>query len=49
MEEKLTLKPSQWINLGYILFGLIGSPLVIPSLIMIYKILDVYLWRYEFY
>ena len=49
MEEKLILKPSQWINLGYILFGLIGSPLVIPPLIMIYKILDVYFWRFEFY
>lgn len=48
MEQTLILKPSQWINLGYILFGLIASPLVIPFLMMVYRILDVYFWRYEF-
>jgi len=49
MQDKPILKPSQWINLGYILFGVIASPIVIPFLVMIYKILDVHFWRYEFY
>ncbi len=49
MQETLTIKPSQWINTGFILFGVAASPLVIPFLIMIYKILDIYFWRYEFY
>ncbi|GHB49225.1 PH domain-containing protein [Mongoliitalea lutea] len=49
MNNPPILKPSQWINFGYILFGLIGSPLVIPFLIMVYKILDVYFWRFEVY
>lgn len=49
MEQPLILKPSQWINFGYILFGVIASPLVIPFLIMVYQLLDVYFWRYEFF
>ncbi|MDO8969025.1 PH domain-containing protein [Algoriphagus sp.] len=49
MEQPPILKPSQWINFGYILFGVIASPLVIPFLIMVYQLLDVYFWRYEFY
>jgi len=49
MDQTPTLKPSQWINFGYILFGIIASPLVIPFLVMIYHLLDVYCWRYEFY
>lgn len=49
MEKPPVLRPSQWINTGYVLFGLIASPLVIPFLIMLYQMLDVYFWRYEFY
>jgi uncharacterized membrane protein YdbT with pleckstrin-like domain len=49
MNQTPTLKPSQWINLGYILFGIIASPLVIPFLVMIYHLLDVYYWKYEFF
>ena len=48
-QESYILKPSQWINFGYILFGIIASPLVIPVLMMIYHILDVYYWQYHFY
>lgn len=48
-QEPIILKPSQWINLGYIVFGLVASPLVIPFIVMCYKILDVHLWKYEFY
>jgi uncharacterized membrane protein YdbT with pleckstrin-like domain len=49
MQRPPVIKPSQWINFGYILFGVVASPLVIPFLIMIYQMLDVYFWRYEFY
>jgi membrane protein YdbS with pleckstrin-like domain len=44
-----SIKPSQWINLGWILFGIIGSPLILPPLIALYMIIHVYCWRYEFH
>lgn len=44
-----SIKPSQWINIGWILFGIIGLPLVIPTLIAIYMVAHVYCWSYEFY
>ena len=43
------LNPSQWINAGWVLFGIIGFPLVIPPLIALYMIIHVYCWKYEFY
>jgi uncharacterized membrane protein YdbT with pleckstrin-like domain len=49
MKSELTLKPSQWINTGWIMFGLLGIPLVIPPLIAIYKIIEVSCHRYDFY
>lgn len=48
-QNSFVLKPSQWINVGYILFGIIASPLVIPVIMMIYQILDVYYWQYHFF
>ena len=45
----LTLKPSQWINTGWIMFGLLGLPLVIPPLITIYKIVEVNNHEYNFF
>jgi hypothetical protein len=48
-EPELTLRPSQWINTGWIMFGLLGIPLVIPPLIAIYKIIDVYCHKYHLY
>lgn len=48
-KPELTLKPSQWINTGWIMFGLLGIPLVIPPLIAIYKIIKVSCHRYDFY
>lgn len=47
--ETFILKPSQWINVGYIVFGIIAAPLVVPILLMAYKLLEVYFWQYEFY
>ena len=43
-----TVSPSQWINLGYIFFGIVGIYYVLPTLLAIAKILSVYYWRYEF-
>jgi membrane protein YdbS with pleckstrin-like domain len=44
----IILKPSQWINFGWVLFGVVGFPLIIPTIIAIYKIVDVYCWSYTF-
>jgi uncharacterized membrane protein YdbT with pleckstrin-like domain len=48
-EPEIVLKPSQWTNIGWIVFGLVGIPLVIPPLIALYKIIEVYCHRYQFY
>lgn len=45
----LTLKPSQWTNAGWILFGLVGIMFVVPPLIAIYKIMETYCHRYDLY
>jgi uncharacterized membrane protein YdbT with pleckstrin-like domain len=42
----MVLRPSQWINIGWILFGIIGFTFVIPPLIAVYKIIEVYTWTY---
>jgi uncharacterized membrane protein YdbT with pleckstrin-like domain len=44
-----SLSPSHWINSGWILFGLIGLPLIIPPLISLYMIIYISCWKYEFY
>lgn len=49
MNPELILRPSQWTNAGWIMFGLLGIPLVIPPLIALYKIIDVHCHRYQFY
>jgi membrane protein YdbS with pleckstrin-like domain len=43
-----TLSPSQWVNLGWILLGIVLVQTVLAPLLAIVKILDVYFWRYEF-
>lgn len=48
-EPELTLRPSQWLNSGWILFGLIGCPLVLPTLAAIWKMVETYCHRYDFY
>jgi uncharacterized membrane protein YdbT with pleckstrin-like domain len=42
----MTLRPSQWINLGWIIFGIIGFPFILPPIIAAYKIIEVYTWTY---
>jgi membrane protein YdbS with pleckstrin-like domain len=48
-EPELTLRPSQWLNSGWILFGLVGIPFVVPTLIAIFKMVETYCHRYDFY
>lgn len=48
-EPEITLKPSQWLNAGWILFGLAGIMFVIPPLIAIWKIIELYCHKYDFY
>jgi|OM-RGC.v1.025550869 hypothetical protein len=45
----LTLRPSQWINIGWIVFGIVGLPLIVPPLIALYKMFETYNERYDFY
>jgi uncharacterized membrane protein YdbT with pleckstrin-like domain len=49
MQAVPVLKPSQWINAGYIIFGVLGAPLIFPTLLMAYRMAEVYFWRYEFH
>lgn len=54
---RFILQPSQWINTGWILFGLIGGILMCIThpffgfflLFGLYKVYEVSCWRYEFY
>ncbi len=54
---RFTLQPSQWINTGWILSGLLGGFLMVTthpflgifSLFALYKIYEVSCWRYDFY
>ena len=43
----MQLRPSQWINVGWIVFGIIGFTFVVPPLIAVYKIIEVYTWTYS--
>jgi uncharacterized membrane protein YdbT with pleckstrin-like domain len=42
----MKIKPSQWINTGWILIGIVGSFLYVPVLIALYKMLELYCWSY---
>ena len=50
------VKPSQWINYGWYIFGIVstvflyqyGSWGLSPLLIVLWKYLEIYFWRYEF-
>jgi uncharacterized membrane protein YdbT with pleckstrin-like domain len=48
-EPEIVLKPSQWTNIGWIVFGLVGMTFILPPIIALYMILDVYCHRYSFY
>ena len=43
------LKPSQMINLGWVMIGIVLFPLVIPPLFALYRLAYVFMWKYEFY
>lgn len=40
------IRPSQWINVGWIIIGIAGIALIIPTLIAAYKIAEIYFWTY---
>ena len=46
-----TLRPSQWINLGYIIFGVVASPITmgVTLIIPLWKMIETYCTKYEFY
>jgi uncharacterized membrane protein YdbT with pleckstrin-like domain len=50
MNQKI-FKPSQWINLGYVIFGIGASPFTmgITLIIPAWKMLETYCTTYEFY
>lgn len=56
-EILLELKPSQWLNFGWFLLSVVGIffiPLIgpiafLPTLIYIWKLIELSVWSYEFY
>lgn len=48
-EPEITLRPSQWLNAGWIMFGLGGCMFIIPPIIALFKMLETYCHRYDFY
>ena len=54
MEPKIIVKPSQWVNLGWYGAAVGGFYThdylgILISVILIYKVLDIYCWSYQFY
>ena len=45
----VTIKPSQWINIGYFIFAVIGFYFILPPIFFLYKLIEVSFWRYEFH
>lgn len=45
----VTVSPSQFINIPIIILGVVTIQIAIFTLIALYKILEFYFWRYEFY
>lgn len=43
------LKPSQWMNIGWILFGIVAVQFVLPPIIALYKIVELYTWTFSIY
>lgn len=43
----MLLRPSQFINIGWILFGIAGIMWIIPTVIALYKIVELYCWTYS--
>jgi len=43
-----TISPSQIINVGWIVLGILLMKTIIGPVVALIKILDVYFWRYEF-
>jgi uncharacterized membrane protein YdbT with pleckstrin-like domain len=48
-KPEITLRPSQWLNTGWIMFGLVGIPFILPPIIALYKMIETYCHRYDFY
>ena len=42
----MVLRPSQWNNIGWIIFGIVGSFLYVPVFIALYKMLELYCWTF---
>ena len=42
----MIVRPSQWINTGWIIFGILGITFIIPPIIAAYKVMEVYTWTY---
>ncbi len=43
----VVVKPSQWINFGRIIVGIIAIPWVFPPLVAAYKVAELYFWSYN--
>lgn len=43
----MVLRPSQWINVLWIIFGIAGITWIIPPIIALYKVLELKCWTYS--
>lgn len=42
----MIIKPSQWINCGWFIVGIVGMPWVLPTLVALFKIAELHFWSY---
>jgi membrane protein YdbS with pleckstrin-like domain len=45
----MTKSPSQWINLGFFIIGVVFFTWWLPPILALIKYLEVYYWRYDFH
>jgi uncharacterized membrane protein YdbT with pleckstrin-like domain len=45
----VTISPSQWVNALWIIIGVVGFQFILPPLVAVYKILEIYFTRYSFH
>jgi membrane protein YdbS with pleckstrin-like domain len=45
----MTRSPSQWVNLGFFIIGIVFFVWWLPPILALIKYLEVYYWRYDFH
>ncbi len=45
--HKMIVRPSQWINVGWILFGILCFTWILPPILALFKVLELNCWTYS--